>query len=63
MTTTVHLRCQCGEEIEAEVTLNEEVDMPDFCPKCGLATSPLYDEAQQEALVKLIEQAERLHEP
>ena len=64
MTTTVTLCCpNCGAEIEAEVTINEEVDMPEFCETCGQATSPLYDEAQQEALEQLIEQSERMREP
>jgi hypothetical protein len=63
MTTTVHLLCPgCGAEVECEVTLNEECDLPEYCEVCGRALSDLCDEAQAEALQKLIERSERMHE-
>lgn len=61
MTTTVTLNCPfCSAEIECEVTINEECDMPTECPECGRQLpDTMYDQAQEAALGKLYDQADR----
>ena len=61
MTRFVHLNCPyCDSEIEVEVVINEEADVPDTCPHCGEALPhSLYDKAQQEALEQLMDMADR----
>ncbi len=45
---------KCGEEIECEVVINEECDLPEACPACG---APIPDEAHGEMEEQACEQA------
>ncbi len=50
-----HYTCKkCGEEIEVEVVINEEDDLPEECPACG---APIPDEAHGEMDTQACEKA------
>lgn len=50
-----HYTCKkCEEEIECEVIINEEDDLPEICPACG---APIPEEAHGEMDVQAMEKA------
>ena len=57
MSIHVTLNCpHCGAEIECEVVINEECDLPETCPACGnLLPEFMYSKAEEAAIAKATE--------
>lgn len=50
---------KCNEEIEVEVVINEEADLPEICPACGaVIPDKAYEEVQESALDKARDSAD-----
>jgi DNA-directed RNA polymerase subunit RPC12/RpoP len=54
MPIKTHYTClKCQEEIEVEVVINEEDDLPECCPECGTAIpDKAHEDMQQQAVEK-----------
>ena len=61
MSIHVTLNCPfCEAEIECEVVINEECDLPEACPECGkLLPESMYLKAEETAISKVADNYEQ----